>query len=140
MDQDTIIASLDAFDFDALREALSVCPPPPDGEPTLDELIDSTLLLIGQEREHLRAIIAEVDDPTDVAMALAIQYVELKSRWIGLNTKINYETFRKGHAQTRDMLRAAATSNFLGHLENVLEPDDIDKITEFLAEPINKAA
>ncbi len=91
-------------------------------------------------RDDLVHLITEIGDPDEVKMTLAINYIELKSRWIALNTKINYQTFRKGSCDTVTALRGAAISALVGRVEELLTPQDIDEITTFLSEPIKRAA
>lgn len=91
-------------------------------------------------RDDLIALIKEIDDEDEVAMTLAINYIELKSRWIAINTKINYQNFRTGSCDPVSALRGAAISQLLAKVESLLSQDDIDQITQFLAEPIRRAA
>jgi len=91
-------------------------------------------------RDDLANLIHEIGDPDEVKMTLAINYIELKSRWIALNTKINYQTFRSGSCDTISALRGAALSALVGRVEELLTAADIDEITTFLSEPIRRAA
>jgi len=91
-------------------------------------------------RDDLVTLIKEIDDEDEVAMTLAINYIELKSRWIAINTKINYQNFRTGSCDPVSALRAAAISQLLAKVESLLSQGDIDQITQFLAEPIRRAA
>ncbi len=91
-------------------------------------------------RTDLITLIQEIEDPEEVAMTLAINYIELKSRWIAINTKINYQNFRTGSCDSATALRGAAISQLLALVEGLLTPEDIEQITAFLAEPIRKAA
>jgi hypothetical protein len=58
--------------------------------------IDRTIAWILQLREDLVSLIRTIDDDEQIAETLAINYIEIKTRWIALNTKINYQTFRQG--------------------------------------------
>lgn len=136
---DKIKQHINAFDIDALRESLGNCPEPQDGTP-LSEVIDDAIGWLDGLRRDMLALISGIGNDDDVEMALAIQYVELKSRWIAFNTKMNYEMFRGITPQAHDMCRATSVSTFLGYLEELLDPSDIDEITTFLSEPIKKAA
>lgn len=91
-------------------------------------------------RDDVVNLVQEIDDLDEVRMTLAINYIELKSRWIALNTKINYQNFRTGTCDPMTALRGAAISSVLGHVESQLSPEDIDQITSFLAEPVRRAA
>jgi hypothetical protein len=91
-------------------------------------------------RDDLVNLIREIGDPDEVKMTLAINYIELKSRWIALNTKMNYQTFRTGSCDTITALRGAALSAVVGKVEELLTQNDIEEITQFLSEPIRRAA
>ncbi|GAB4514999.1 MAG: hypothetical protein Tsb0013_19480 [Phycisphaerales bacterium] len=136
---DRIISHLESFDMDQLRDHLSNCPEPQDGS-SLSDVIEGAIEWVQGLRRDLMSLISGIANEEDVEMAVAIQYVEMKSRWIAFNTKMNYELFRGMTPQARDMCRAAAVSTLLGHIEDLLKPEDIGTITEFLSEPIKKAA
>lgn len=116
-----------------IREALASWDNPPPGE------IDLTIKWIMAQRDELVTLLGEIEDPDDVAMTVAIHYIELKSRWIAFNTKVNYQTFRVGRCEARVAMRASACSLLLGKVESLLSQSDIEKITEFLARPIAPA-
>ncbi len=136
---DHMIDHIKAFNLEDLRTHISECPEPTDGS-SLSEIIEDSLEWVDTLRNDLIALINGITNDEDVEMAVAIQYVEMKSRWIAFNTKMNYEMFRGETPHPRDMCKAACVSALLGHVEELIEPSDIDTITEFLAEPINKAA
>jgi hypothetical protein len=139
MNNADVVKHLDSFDLDTLREHLSEVPPGADGLP-VEPLVDDAVRWIDELRRDIVTLVKQVPDPEDVAMAVAIQYVELKSRWIAFNTKMNYERFRKGDCDRLDMCKGACASTLLAHLEELLQSEDIDKITDFLAAPLNRAA
>jgi hypothetical protein len=134
-----MIANIKSFATEGLREHLAECPPPPDGTPIAD-IIESTIAWVEALRADTTALLTGINSEEDTKMAIAIQYVELKSRWIAFNTKMNYEMFSGRTPDARDMCRAAAVSAFLAHIEPMLGESDVDKITEFLAQPISDAA
>jgi len=139
MTQATHIDHLKQYDPQELRPHLAECPPPADGTP-VEQIIDEAIDWVTSLQRDIIALVSGIDTPDDIDMAVAVQYVELKSRWIAFNTKMNYELFRSVNPDPRDMCRAAAVSNFLAHVEQLLKTEDIDRITEFLAQPINEAA
>lgn len=134
MNIENAIAKLQAFDLETLRSNLFEWP---DVE---EQLVERTVALVAGMRDDFVELIQTIDDEDEVDTTMAIQYVELKSRWIALNTKINYTTFRHGTCDASDALAAASVSAFLAEVESLLAQEDIDKITEFLAQPISKAA
>lgn len=102
--------------------------------------IDRTIAWVLQIREDLVSLIRTIDDDEQISETLAINYIEIKTRWIALNTKINYQTFRLGSCDPELAFRGTACSGLMGEVETLLEPDDITKITEFLAQPVNRVA
>ena len=90
-------------------------------------------------RDEFIALVHDVDDSEQIIASIAIHYIEIKSHWIALNTKMNYQMARNGAAETPIVLRGAAVSAFLATLEPLIQPGDVDAITSFLAEPINPA-
>lgn len=139
MNSSNVVEKIRAFDFDALRSSLSESPEP-QGSKTLPEIIDTCVSWIRYLQDELVRLIEEIGEGEDVEMALAIQYVEFKSRWIAFNTRMNYAMFKGVLPEVEDQCRAASLSAFLGHVEPLLNPEDIDRITDFLAQPLNEAA
>lgn len=135
MDVDQSVQKLkDPAIGEGIRESLAAWPGVQ--APDIDRVAKWALAL----RDDLCTLIQEIGDPDEVKMTLAINYIELKSRWIALNTKINYQTFRTGSCDSMTALRGAALSAIVGHVEALLTPQDIDEITQFLSEPIRRAA
>lgn len=116
------------------REALAQWP---GAKPADVERITTWMLAL---RDDLVGLIREVGDPDEARMTIAINYIELKSRWIALNTRMNYQTFRTGSCDTIAVMRGSAISQLIGHVEELLTPQDIDTITQFLSEPVRRAA
>ncbi|MEL6498988.1 MAG: hypothetical protein AAGJ54_00710 [Planctomycetota bacterium] len=127
------------FDFDAFRAELREAPEPTDGR-SLNEIIDTTAEWLEALQSDLVALVSEIDGGDDMEMVLAIQYVELKSRWIAFNTKMNYTLFKGNQPRVDDLFRASAVSSMLGHIESLLRPDDIEHITTFLGQPLTTVA
>lgn len=103
-------------------------------------LVDEIVRWTGEIRDGLVTLVRAIEDPEEIETTLAINYVELKSKWIALNTKINYTVFRSGACDPVDALRASGVSTLLVTIEDILEQEDIEKITEFLAQPLRDAA
>lgn len=102
--------------------------------------IEEAIAWFRHVRDDMVAVLREVEDDDQAKETLAINYIEVKSRWIAINTKINYQNFRLGSCDPIDAFRGTAISMMLVELEQVLDPDDIEKITEFLAQPVRRAA
>lgn len=131
MNRDHILNTLTSPELcDAIASAVREWPGAT--QTTIDRCVDQ----VRDEQQTFAAAIREIDDDGEIATVLAINYIELKSRWIALNTKINYQTFRTGQCETVDALCASATSLLLQQIESLIDTKDIEKITAFLAQPV----
>jgi len=117
-----------------LREALASWENPPAG------LVEKTMVYVNTLSGELISLCKEVDDEEQIEQTVAIFYIELKSRWIALNTRVNYQTFRTGACDVESAFRASGVSMLLADVESLINQDDIGKITDFLAQPIRRAA
>ncbi len=88
-------------------------------------------------RDQFLETAREIDDPETLDMVLIVRYIELKSHWILLNTQINYEMVRKGHNNQKAVYQASLVSQLLAALEPLIDEDHIERIIEFLTEPVN---
>ena len=127
-----------SFSTATLREQFTSTPEPPHG-PSKQVVATETIAWLEGIIRDLVATLSTVNDPDDERITLVVQYVELKSRWIGLNTRMNYELFRVGESSLTDMFCGAAISALLEHIELLLDQEDLDKVAEFLAQPMNHA-
>jgi hypothetical protein len=103
-------------------------------------MIDRTVDWVMHLRKDLVGLLASIGDDEQIVETLAINYIELKTRWIALNTKTNYQLFRTGSSEPEVALRGFACSALLADVEALLSADDITKITEFLSTPVSRAA
>lgn len=117
-----------------IREVLSAWPDP-DPMPR-----ETSLAWVMAARDELVSLLREVADDEQIAETLAVNYIELKSRWIALCTKANYQNFRLGRCDSDLALKGSACSQLLAVVEGLLTPEDVAQITEFLATPIRRAA
>ncbi|MCA3006090.1 MAG: hypothetical protein LW650_12885 [Planctomycetaceae bacterium] len=118
----------------SIREALLSWP---EADP---HLVEQTLTWVKGLRDELVSLCREIDDDEQIEQNLAITYIELKTRWIAINTRINYQLFRTGHNDPQSVFRATGVSMLLAHVESLLTAGDVAQITEFLAQPIRRAA
>ncbi|MDX2088849.1 MAG: hypothetical protein SFX73_13410 [Kofleriaceae bacterium] len=115
-----------------LEECLATWP-----NPSPEELL-STREWIGARRHEFVELAAEIDDREELELSIAVRYIELKAHWMMLNAKIQYSLFRLGEAPLEVTYRASLVSSVIGTLEQLLAQDDIERITRFLAEPIER--
>jgi hypothetical protein len=135
MDLPTLIERLNDPTLESgIREALLSWP---DADP---QLVERTVAWVKTLRDELVTLCQEIDDSDQIDQNLAINYIELKTRWIAINTRINYQLFRTGGNDPESVFRATGVSLLLAHVESLLSPSDIAQITEFLAQPIRRAA
>lgn len=78
-----------------------------------------------------------IPDHDELETKLAVGYIEFKSRWIMLNTQIQYQYFREQLPDPEMTFRASLLSYLIETLEHLLPGGDIDTINEFLFNPIN---
>lgn len=104
-----------------------------------EQQIDETINWVARLRSDLLETLREVDD-SDAEMALAVAYAEMKARWIAFNTKMNYKLLRKGIADPADVFRGYATYWLNTVIMGMLSEEDVERIDEFLAEPLKDAA
>lgn len=123
-----------AFDLETLRTGLSSWK---GAEPNQ---IDKALAFVERTTLRLIDVLTTVEDPQEISVLIAINYIELKTHWIALNTKINYSVFKTGACDTEDALQASSVSALIGLLESLLTPTDIETITDFLSQPLHRAA
>jgi len=103
-------------------------------------IVDRYVKWGAQVRDEFLSLTEAIDNDEDIDMAAAIHYIELKSRWIAMNTKINYQRFRGQDCSQDDAFKASALSMLLAVVEGLIPQEDIENITSFLAEPIRRAA
>lgn len=129
---------LEVIDSKRFDESMSQAIRAADG--ATDEQIARAEDWVQEIRQQLRDLIEEMGDSEDIDMALALAYIEFKSRWVALNTKMNYRLFH-GNAQDPElMMQGTAISLLLATVEDALDAEDVDAITNFLAQPLKSAA
>jgi len=93
---------------------------------------------VEKHKRHLLNALKGVEDLDDLKLSVTLNYIELKSHWIMLNIKLNYQTMKDGMPDMFGMYHASLISSMVGALESILTPYDIQNITNFLAEPVKK--
>lgn len=105
---------------------------------TIQDNVDNLLQRMLQERDDIVASFINIQDPEDLRDNLAIVYIEVKSRWIMLNTKIQFQLYRFGKSEDELIYRASLTSFFIDTMESQLGTEEIDQINSFLSDPLSK--
>jgi len=125
---------INAFDFGPLRVGLS------SWTGATPDQIERAMATVKTTTQRLIDMINAVEDPEEISVLIAINYIELKTKWIALNTKINYSVFKTGGCETEDALQASSVSAVIGLLETLITATDIETITDFLSQPLHRAA
>lgn len=89
----------------------------------------------GLRNRMLRALL-DIETEEELERGLATQYIEVKCHWTMLNTQIQHQTARDGHAEDDLIYRATCVSLIIQNLEPLLSQERIDNLTAFLAEPL----
>jgi len=89
-------------------------------------------------RDDFFGLVRDIADEEQISASMAIYYIEIKSHWIALNTRMNYQMVGTGAADVSVVLRGSGISTFLAALEPLIAQEDVEAITEFLSEPIDK--
>lgn len=86
-----------------------------------DRLLDGLLDLGSVERLH---------------RTLALRYVEVKGRWMVLNTRIQDQASQKGRADEALLYRAVGVGLILQALDPLLDREHLEDVGDVLAEPL----
>ena len=86
----------------------------------------------------IQKLVEAVDDEIDLKMTISIKYIQNKTLWMTDNTLINY-CYERGELPDEKMIyKATVIAKFLKSLEQFLEPEDLNKITDFLSKPVTE--
>lgn len=125
----------DTGETDAMRESLSAW------ENLTPEIIEDTVAWIDGKRQHLLSLINDVEDPEMLEESFAVQYIEFKSTWMSLNTRLNFQMVKQGAPSNELVARATTLSMLIDIVDDYLKDEDITVINDFLAEqPTSRAA
>lgn len=102
---------------------------------------DAVVMWTVAMRRNLLRILSDIRDEYQLQETMAIQYIELKAKWMSLSTRINFLTIRNGSGDPELMMRSTALSILINVVDQYIEKQDIETINEFLAhQPSSKAA
>lgn len=105
-----------------------------DDEDTAAELMD----WIEEYRDEFLELTEDVQDPDEIRTSLILRYVEIKSHWMMLNTQMQYQAVNQGGADPEIMVKGSLISHLLEELEQFLDEEEVEKLTSFLSQPMDK--
>jgi len=88
------------------------------------------------KRDDFLSFASECTEEEELEQYAALQYIEMRAHWQGINNRINYAMVLTGQTDVRLVYRSAIMSQLLGVLEGVLDPGSVSRIMNFLAEPV----
>lgn len=94
---------------------------------------------ITAKRDECLSIAEDIDDANELGVVVSLFYIQLKSTWSFLNTQIQYQTVATGTPDLALMFRAALLTSLIEVLENIIPFRDIDRITTFIAKPLESS-
>jgi hypothetical protein len=92
---------------------------------------------VRRKRDDFLAFASECVEAEELEQYAALQYIEMRAHWQGINNRINYAMVMTGQTDVRLVYRSAMMSQLLGVLEGVLDTASVSRIMNFLAEPIS---
>ncbi len=101
----------------------------------LPEIQDYSQGKLDSMREMVEAMSHE-DDAEELYHSLALLWLELKFEWTRYNQVMNYQVMSRGTAEPLVFAKGAVSSAYVGLLENVLDPADLEQLTELSAAPL----
>lgn len=87
-------------------------------------------------RNRLLNRIMEMSSLDGLRQGLAVQYGQVKCRWLMMTMKIQHQTLRHGGADEQLICRATCVSLLVQSLEPLLHQPSMSRLTEVLDEPI----
>ncbi|MBC7533957.1 MAG: Hpt domain-containing protein [Oligoflexus sp.] len=101
-------------------------------------LVDQLIAFAESEISLLTDTINSIEDEEELQYVLAIRYAALKSNWILLNLRVNYELAAGKESEPILPFKAALSAGILGRLESLILADAVKCITQVLSEPVIK--
>lgn len=102
--------------------------------------IQATTAYVRGMRNQLLNVTGEMDSMEELERTLALGYLDLKCQWAILNVQIQYAAAHRGEIREDLMYRATCLSQLLDSVEGLLNPADVDAMTELIAEPVQQQA
>jgi hypothetical protein len=102
----------------------------------MKEFIEKTVKYLQSEINKYMESDIIINDKDDLGYFTAVQYIELKARWIQMNLRLSYQAFATGEGEPEILLRASATSYFLSIIEPHVNKSYVEEIQRLLAQPV----
>lgn len=96
---------------------------------------ESLLMEVRNTWRELLRVLQDIEDEEERSRALVNAYIEERSRWLLINTQLQYQIFRDGQPNLRRSHQAMLVSRFAEFLEGFLIPEEVQVINRFLAAP-----
>ncbi len=105
----------------------------------LEETLRSEIYAEMQQiHSEFMSLTEDVLDESELRRALVLRYIELKSRWIMYNTRLQFRLLLTGDSDDQLVYTASAISLFLEAMEQILTQRDVESINQFLVEPVSR--
>lgn len=127
-----------------VREALTKDSLDESWSEAIDSMIDEEgqaeelLNWVKEYRDEFLDMTEDVQDPEEIRTSLILRYIEIKCHWMILNTQMQYQAVNTGEADPEIMVKGSLISNLLEELEDFLDQEEVQQLTKFLSEPIDK--
>lgn len=102
------------------------------------EVKEKVIQVISIDINDFKDAIQDIEDPTELQYMVAIQYANLKSKWITLNIQMQYATVADKEPDAYAMYMASTLSVVVGTVESLASSSAVECITQALAQPLNK--
>lgn len=105
-------------------------------DPAMKPFLNEAVQYLKEQALSYLSSFEHIDDHDDHGYYTAVQYVELKARWIQMNLLLSYQAFTNGAGDPATLLKAGATSALLAEIEPFVEKNFLGQIQTLLAQPV----
>ncbi len=117
--------------INTIKEILASLPSSPDTK-------DRVIKVISNDMTVFKDSISDIEDPSELQYMVAIQYANMKSKWITQNIQMQYTSLAGKEPDAYSMYMGSILSAVLATIEPLASPDAVKLISQVLAQPINK--
>ncbi|MEM1164830.1 MAG: hypothetical protein AAGI30_00905 [Planctomycetota bacterium] len=101
--------------------------------------ISETRQWVNSLRDKVVHDLQSTDEEEEHRSIAASYFIDFKTQWMGLNTKMNYAMFRTGQPDQPSMLRGSGISVLIDVVEQHADPEDVDTIVTFISDRVDRA-